>query len=233
MKFQKIAPKKVSDEIYDQLKSMIFSGGLVPGEKLPAERELAKNMGVSRPSLREALHKLNAQGFLEQIPGEGAYVKSITGESINIAIDKFIQKDGAILDLIEIRKILEVWSAKSAANRATDAEIDTISKYLEEMRGAKDKREIGHIADVNFHSSISYASHNVLLIHIMNNIYEWIEKVSYEVRSRLYTDKSGHEDLFHQHERIYQAIKNKDEKQAAESMQFHMEYIENKLRKIF
>lgn len=233
MKFQKIEPKKISDEIYEQIRNMIFSGELVPGEKLPAERELAKNMGVSRPSLREALHKLNAQGFLEQISGEGTYVKSITGESINSAIDKYIQKDGAIFDLMEVRKILETWAAYSAASRAGQEEIDSMKEYLEEMREAKDYATIGHIADANFHSTISYASRNVLLIHIMNNIYEWIEKVSYEVRSRLYTDQDSHDELFRQHECIFQSIINKDPERAAECMREHMEYIETELHKIF
>ncbi len=233
MKFKKITPKKISDEICEQLKQMILSGELMPSEKLPSERELSKQLGVSRASLREALNKLNAQGFVEQIPNEGTYVKAITNLSSNMAIDEFIEKEGSIFDLMEIRKILEIWAAHSAAIKATDEEIDEIKKYVEEMRNAKNYATIGYIADANFHSAISKATHNVLLIHIMNNIYEWIEKISFEVRSRMYKDNDSHIDLFEQHEVIYKAIKNRDAMGAEKAMQAHMEYVERELRKIF
>lgn len=70
-----------------------------------------------------------------------------------------------------------------------------MKRYLEEMREAKEKGQIGHISDANFHFSISYGTHNVMLIHLMKNLFYWIEKVSYEVRSRMYTNSESHEAL--------------------------------------
>ena len=233
MSFKKITPKKISDEIYEQIKDMILQGELHPKEKLPSERELSKKLGVSRASLREALNKLSAHGFIEQIPGEGTFVKTITDLNNNQAIAEYIDKQGSIFDLMDIRKILETWAAYSAAIKATDEEIENMKSYIEEMRTAKDYGTIGYISDANFHNAISYATHNVLLIHIMNNIYEWIEKVSFEVRSRMYKDEDSHKNLFEQHLSVFNAIKDKKPELARQKMQEHMEYVEKELRKIF
>ncbi|MCB4204241.1 FadR family transcriptional regulator [Deferribacterales bacterium Es71-Z0220] len=233
MVFKKIKPKKISDEIYEQIKELILTGKLKPGEKLPPERELATTLGVSRPSIREALQKLEAQGFLEQIQGDGTYVKVATSEAFDSFLEEFARKDNAIFDLMEVRRILETWAAYTAAERADEKEIAQMQEYLNEMKDAKDYGQIGYIADANFHSTISYATHNVLLIHIMNNIYEWIEKVSYEVRSRMYTDEKSHEELFNQHSAIFNAIKDGKPLAAYNAMNLHMDYIVKELNKVF
>jgi GntR family transcriptional repressor for pyruvate dehydrogenase complex len=230
--FQKIKPKKVSDEIFEQIKNHILSGKLKPGEKLPPERELAINLGVSRPSLREALQKLEAKGFLEQVQGDGTYVKSVTADSFDSFIEEFAKKENAIFDLVEIRRILETWAAYVAAERATESEIKQLQEYLNEMKEAKDYGEIGYISDANFHSTISYATHNVLLIHIMNNIYEWIERVSFEVRKNMYRDEKSHEELLAQHTAIFNAIKDRKPLSAYNAMNMHMDYIFKELTNI-
>lgn len=233
MVFQKIKPKKVSDEIFEQIKNHILSGKLKPGEKLPPERELAINLGVSRPSLREALQKLEAKGFLEQVQGDGTYVKSVTADSFDSFLEEFAKKENAIFDLMEIRRILETWAAYVAAERATESEIKQLQEYLNEMKEAKDYGEIGYISDANFHSTISYATHNVLLIHIMNNIYEWIERVSFEVRKNMYKDEKSHEELLAQHTAIFNAIKDHKPLSAYNAMNMHMDYIFKELNNIF
>jgi len=231
--FQKIKPKRISDEIYFQIRDLILNGELKPGQKLPPERELAESMGVSRPSLREALNKLVAQGYLEQVQGGGTYVKSITAASIDNAIEEFVKRDDAIFDLMEVRKILETWAAYKAAERATDKEISNMFEFLEEMRVAKEQGYIGHISDANFHFAISHATHNVLLIHVMNNIYQWIERVSYEIRSRMYKEPDSHELLFKHHTDVYEAIKSRNPELAYSKMLVHMEYIHEELHNIF
>lgn len=233
MKFNKIKPKKISEVIYEQLKETILSGRLAPDERMPPERELASQLGVSRPSLREALHKLEAQGFLEQIQGDGTYVRSIAASGLNSAIEEFIKRDEAALDLIEIRKILETWAAKTAAERAGDAEKARMKDCLDEMQEALKKGEVGHISDVNFHYAISYGTKNVLLIHMMNTIYHWLEMVSYEVRVRMYQDEESFRKLFAQHQKIFDAISCADGQLAYDCMLEHMEYVEKRLVEIF
>jgi GntR family transcriptional repressor for pyruvate dehydrogenase complex len=230
--FNKIKPKKVSDEIYEQLRTLILKGELTPGTKLPPERELATKMGVSRPSIREAFHKLEVQGFIEQIQGDGTYIRPFTQEYLDTAIDEFMKNKSAIFDLMEVRKTLETWSAATAALRATDEQIAEMETYLNELKIAKDKGEIGHIADIKFHYAITSATSNVLQMHLMKNIHDWIEKVSYEVRSNMYKSKESQEILYKQHYDIFNAIKNKKPELAHKTMKKHIEHVEEHLRKI-
>jgi len=225
MKFEKVKQRKISDIVYDQLKSKILDTSLAPGSKLPPERELAVQMGVSRPSLREALQKLEAQGFLEQVQGGGTYVRSVAASSVDAAIEEFIKHKDSLKHLMEVRKILETWAAKTAAERATDEEIKILGGYLEEMRKALDHSEVGHIPDANFHHTISRATHNFLLLHLMNSIYEWVEKVSFKVRSKLFDDKDRFANLYQQHVAIYEALKAKNPQKAYDSMLAHMDYV--------
>jgi len=229
VKFQKVKQQKISEIIYEQLKEKIINGELQPGERLPPERELAAAMSVSRPSLREALHKLEAQGLLVQIQGDGTYVRSIASDSVDKAIEEFFKHKGSLKHLMEVRKILETWAARTAAERATKDELNSMEEYLKEMKTALDKKEVGHIPDANFHNTLSYATHNFLLIHMMNSIYEWIEKVSFEVRSRLFKDHDKFENLYNQHVAIYEAVVRKDPDGAYEAMLAHMDYIIDEL----
>lgn len=225
MKFEKVKQQKISDIIYEQLKEKILDSTLPPGEKLPPERELAAAMSVSRTSLREALQKLEAQGLLDQIQGDGTYVRSIASDSVDKAFEEYFKHKNSLLHLMEVRKILETWAARTAAERATEKELATLEEYLTEMKTALDNKEVGHVPDANFHNTISYATHNFLLIHLMNSIYEWVEKVSYEVRSRLFTDHDRFENLYNQHVAVYHAIKAKDPDGAYQAMLAHMDYI--------
>jgi GntR family transcriptional repressor for pyruvate dehydrogenase complex len=230
--FRKIKPKKVSDEIYEQLRNLVIKGDLKPGSKLPPERDLAVQLGVSRPSLREALNKLESQGFIEQIQGDGTYIKSFTQDHLDTAIDEFIKNDDAIFDLLEVRKTLETWSAYYAAKRATSNQLKEIKKYLNELKTAKEKGETGHEADVNFHYTITYAASNVLQTHLMRNIHDWVERVSYKVRSQMYMDEDAQDDLYLQHYNIYNAIKEKNPEAAYNAMREHLEYVEKHMREI-
>lgn len=231
--FQKIKPKKISDEVYLQIKELILSNQITPGSKLPPERELAAQLGVSRPSLREAIQKLEAQGFIVQIQGDGTYVRSITANSIDPALEEYIKRDDAIFELMELRKILETWAASEAAVRATDAELQTMRTYLDQMREARDQGMIGDRPDASFHATISYATHNLLLIHIINTISQWIARVSFEVRSRMYKDQDAHQLIYSHHDKIYQSIASRNPDAAYEAMREHLEYVEGELQKIY
>ncbi|PLX68891.1 MAG: FadR family transcriptional regulator [Denitrovibrio sp.] len=232
MKFNKVKQKKISDIIYEQLREKIISSELSPDEKLPPERELAAMMSVSRPSLREALHRLEDQGLLEQIQGDGTYVRSIAASSVDKAFEEFFKHDDALLHLMEVRKILETWAARTAAERATDKELHTMEEYLKEMKQALDNKEVGHVPDANFHNTISYATHNFLLIHLMNSIYEWIEKVSYEVRSRLFKDNDKFANLYNQHVAVFEAMQGQNPDAAYDAMLAHMDYIISEIKLI-
>ena len=230
--FYRTIIKKVSDEIYEQLRNLVIKGELKPGSKLPPERDLAVHLGVSRPSLREALNKLESQGFIEQIQGDGTYIKSFTQDHLDSAIDEFIKNEDAIFDLLEVRKTLETWSAYYAAQRVTSEQLKEIKKYLDELKDAVDKGDTGHIADVNFHYTITYAASNVLQTHLMRNIHDWVERVSYKVRSQMHMNKEEQNALYLQHCKIYDAIKAKNPEGAYNAMKEHLDYVDEHMKKI-
>jgi GntR family transcriptional repressor for pyruvate dehydrogenase complex len=121
--FKSVKHTRVSDEIVHQVKTMISDGKLKPGDRLPPERELIKEFGVSRPSLREALNTLVAMGFLE-VKGKRTFIKSVASESMQNPLSLMIKADfQKIFDLIEVRKALEAWAAFLAAQRATEEDI--------------------------------------------------------------------------------------------------------------
>ncbi len=231
--FKRIRPKRISDEICEQIAHLILSGKLKPGDKLPPERELAQKLGVSRPVLREAISRLIAKGYLEIIQGSGTYVRSSIADGIleESAFQDFLRKGVGILpEVVEVRKILETWAAAAAAKRATSEELDQMREYLSEFEEAAKKGRLAHVADANFHLAIAYASHNVLLMHLMDSIYNLIEKVTYEVGLKIYRDPDAYMKLFNQHRAIYDAVASKDPELAYVRMMEHMIYVERCIR---
>ncbi len=230
--FKKIRPKRISDEIVEQIRELILGGSLKPGDRLPPERELAMEMGVSRPVVREAIIRLIEMGYLENLQGKGTFVRSITEHYLeDRPIHDLINRATALPEIVEVRKIYETWSAATAALRATPKELAQMEEYLGEFEEAKNKGELGHVADANFHLSISYATHNTLLVHLINSIYEMVEKVTYEIGAKMYNDPHSYQDLFDQHLAIFMAIKAKDPDKAYIKMLSHMHYIEEEIRK--
>jgi GntR family transcriptional repressor for pyruvate dehydrogenase complex len=225
--FKSIKHSKVSDEIVNQIKSLISEGMLKPGDRLPPERELIKEFGVSRPSLREALNSLVAMGFLEATQGNRTVVKSLVSDKIFEPLDNLLKEDmNTFFELLEVRKAIETWNAYFAAKRATSEDIARLEKIIETMR--KTMKEKGHFQekqDADFHLAITLATHNKIQTHIMYTLHdilkEWIGK---------YYDKLSETDLFDQHVAIVEAIKQKNSDLARATIYQHLEYVESRLR---
>ena len=121
--FKKIPQKKVSDRVFDQVRDLIANGRLLPGDRLPPERELTGMLEVSRSSVREAIRKLECLGFVEQRQGEGTFIRSATAGPMTDLMQELIKEDNFIFDLMEIRAVLETWGAARAADRASAGDI--------------------------------------------------------------------------------------------------------------
>src|SRR4030043_1861683 len=133
--FNSIKHTKISEDIANQIKRLIIDGELKPGDQLPPERELIKQLGVSRPSLREALNSLVSMGFLEVRQAKRTFVKSVTSKLIEDPLSLLIKADThKIFDLIEVRKAIETWAAYHAAQVATKEDIKELEKIFEEMQ---------------------------------------------------------------------------------------------------
>ena len=128
MKFKQIKPVTISEKIAEQIENNILEGALNAGDKLPPERELAIQFDVSRPSIREAINKLQARGLVTKNPGGGTYIDETVGASFSDPLLQLIGSNpDALYDILELRFALEGLSAYGAAERATEADKKRLS----------------------------------------------------------------------------------------------------------
>lgn len=230
--FKRITPKKISDEIVSQIKELLSTGKLAPGDKLPSERELAKMIGVGRPSLREALNALQAMGYLEIRPRHEIIVKSVTEHFFRDPLNQLIRDDSQkIFELLEFRRVMESWAAQKATERATEADIAKLSRIIEtdqtNLRNNKDDAKI----DADFHMMISQCTHNTLFCHFSASCYGLLWDSLKMARDKIFT-RGGNRDLItDQHLRIYEAIIEKDPIQARRAAESHIDFVEEELRR--
>ena len=169
--FKPIRLKKLSEEIVEQIKTLITDGELKPGEKIPSERELASLLGVSRPSVREAIMVLETMGLLESSHGGGTYVRSLADSTL-APLAAMVEDNPQLLEeLLEVRMGLECWSAYLAATRATDEEIKKIGESVEEMALQAVSGGWGSDVDFRFHYAITTATHNTMQLHVLDTIH--------------------------------------------------------------
>ncbi len=225
-----IKPKKISDQVYEELRDMIFRNILKPGDKLPPERELAKGFGVSRPTIKLALEKLIDQGFIEQRQGQGTFVCPARKTIVKNPLKKLLSEDATLYDLLELRIGIEVNAAALAAKRATEREINTLSESLERMI-SEENEKVSSEEDVTFHMTISYATKNPAYVYTMKVLYDLL---FYGIReNRFYLKETGHLPIIaSQHKAILDAIKNKDPEGAKGAMKIHIQYVMDFCKKL-
>lgn len=173
MEFGQVRQRRLSDDIVAQLEAMILEGTLKSGERLPAERVLAEQFGVSRPSLREAIQKLVAKGLLVSRQGGGNYVTESLGATFSDPLLHLLEGNPeAQRDLLEFRHTLEGSCAYYAALRATSLDHQRLTEAFEALqacyaRNDQVSAEEG-AADARFHLAIAEASHNTVLLHTIH-----------------------------------------------------------------
>ena len=227
-KFQPIEQKKISTKIAEQIKTLINSGDLKPGDALPPERELVKVFNVSRASLREALNALAGMGFLEMSQTHRTIVKSLAASRITDPLHHLLKEDiQTVFELIEVRKAIESWSAYHAARRATADDIASLEKSLESMR-IKIEQGISVLEDdANSHLAISEATHNKIQTHLMFSIYDILK----ESLGKYYENIKMRE-VYEQHCKVVDAIKKRDSALASRRMHEHLDYVETNVKEL-
>jgi GntR family transcriptional repressor for pyruvate dehydrogenase complex len=228
---------RLSDSIINQIESLILEGALKPGNQLPPEREFAERLGVSRPSLREALLKLEARGLVTARRGGGYAVADVTAPTLTDPLVHLLQTHApAAYDILELRLGLEAVAAYLAAQRATDADKKEISRryaaLLKAEKTGKDELK-GADADLEFHMSVADASHNVALMHVMHGLMNLIRTSTLRFRQRIF---SLHDDskgiLNDQHRGIYEAVMNGNAEAARDAVNLQLSFIEATIREI-
>ncbi|OEU75992.1 MAG: hypothetical protein BA864_09690 [Desulfuromonadales bacterium C00003093] len=229
--FKPIRPKKLSEEIVNQIKELISRGELSPGQKIPSERELASFLGVSRPSVREAIMVLEAMGFLESRQGGGTYVRSLADATMADPLASMVeQRDPRMLHaLTEVRIGLETWSAYLAAKRADDSEIERLRELYNSMVELAASGNWDAEVDFRFHLTITAATHNTLQVHILDTVQKLFQTTIMEALSEFYSKEGYIELLLNHHREIMEAIADHDPERARDRMMEHLTLVEEKL----
>jgi GntR family transcriptional repressor for pyruvate dehydrogenase complex len=231
--FSRIRVERVSEKVAGELKKAIGDGIFRVGERLPPERELAEQMGVSRPSVREAIQSLEIQGIIETVHGGGSIVRNITEQEIRKPIEIFLEGDKQkILELTEVRAFMDTWAARQAAQNRTEEELKAIQAYLEDMERDFDKGRIQPEIDVKFHSQIAAAAHNTIFLHLISNIYQMI-RYSIEVHwEQVLVEREAQKRIVTHHRNIFEAIRAGDPDAAEFAMNEHIRFVIEQFRNV-
>ncbi len=189
--------RNAGEHVADRLVTAIALGEFVPGQRLPTERDLAGMLGVSRTTIREAIHRLSALDYVEVRRGRagGAFVRDGMGPEANEMIRRTLLPGWEGLELLfDLRHLLEGLIARTAAERRDDDDIARIREALERYRGAGDDREASRVADGDLHASVATATHNAHLRNLSEQIRREIslgfgaEPYSRTIRAKAVTD---------------------------------------------
>ncbi|KXS36509.1 MAG: GntR family transcriptional regulator, transcriptional repressor for pyruvate dehydrogenase complex [Idiomarina sp. T82-3] len=231
MPFERIKVAKISDQIVSQIEAMIVDGRFEAGQKLPAERELAQQFSVSRQSLREAIQKLEAKGLLERHHGGGTFVTDSVNESVTTPLFELLAKHPeSQFDLLEFRHALEGISSFYAALRGTDADLDRIEFSINSIMDSQTRAIDEQVQSlVNFYLRIAEASHNVVLLHVVQGMRELLAENIKQNLEVLANNPSVVEQLNQHRLQIAKAIINGQPEQARDACHQHLSYIEQAL----
>jgi GntR family transcriptional repressor for pyruvate dehydrogenase complex len=223
---------RLADTIASHIKTMILEGVLRPGEKLNSERELADKMGVSRPSLRDALAQLETAGLLVTTKSGTTVARFLSPLSDPLG-ELFGNNPRVVSDYFEYRRLVESHASRLAAQRATREDREAISTCLQRMKAAhtSDDRSEEADADVSLHVLIYEAAHNVVFLHIMRVLSDMLRKGIIYDREQLYRRPGVRDALLAQHLRIGEAVlaaaPEEADKAASEHLRYTFETVED------
>ncbi|AML51347.1 FadR/GntR family transcriptional regulator [Falsihalocynthiibacter arcticus] len=232
MPFQKIQSEKLAQSVVSQIERLILRGILRPGERLPSERELSERMGVSRPSLREAIAELQDAGLLTSKAGAGIYVSEALGSAFSSAlVSLFGRHDDAFFDYVSFRRDMEGLAAERAAQSGSDIDLEVIDQLFAKMEAAHAKRNPTEEAalDAEFHLSIIEASHNTVMLHMMRAMYELLREGVFYNRQIMFKQRTTRDTLLEQHRDINTAIQTRDPVAAKAATLAHLDFVERSL----
>lgn len=210
-----------SEEVILQLREMIHRGELRPGNRLPPERDLAKLLGVSRPTLRAAIRSLAAVGVLQSRQGAGTFVVNADGPP---SLDSSPLRLMAALhgftsaEMFEARRSLEMAIAGLAAERATGDQMASMAEELAGMFASLDEPEQFLVHDMRFHQMVAAASGNRILTALMN----MVATILFDVRSKTVKRAKDLKESAEMHRQIYRAIRDHNAEAARNAMRDHL-----------
>ena len=223
---------RVSDRVADRILARIASGEWAVGQRLPGERQLAEDMGVSRVSVRAALQTLKTQGLLDAVQGGGTRVVS-TAACMDASLAQLVKANHETLaDLAEIRGQIEVWAARRAAASATPANLAELAEVMvateADINAGKHKTE----NDIRFHLAVAKASGSTVYMHVMGVFRGILQQMLDYHRYEMFPTAEDDQTILGHHRAIYDAIVIGDAAAAADAMQVHLGWVVARYRTV-
>ncbi len=204
-----------------QLKDLMVQKELRPGDRLPSERLLAEQFGVSRSIVREAAKLLEQQGLVSIEVGRGTFITAMQPESITDSLQMLLLQhdDGLSFDHVyAVRQMIELETARLAALNATEDDMVELAQLLHEMIENHENIEQFTFADTEFHKALARATHNPLFLTLLMPITHLLRQIQ-RTASRT---KGGPSDAIHYHELIVEALRNRDPDASVAAMRDHL-----------
>ncbi len=228
--FRKVQAGRVSEDVIRQVEQAIFSGLLAPGDRLPPERDLSEQFGVSRVTIRDALRVLEANGLIviKVGAGGGAFVREPNFDRLSSSLSSMLRfKKASLLELSEARMVIETATAELAAERATPEDLDRLRRAVEGARQALSAEDLYYMPhSVEFHSALAQAARNSVLFLTVASF----RKLFFNVLEQLLPTRDMAETAARDHWAIYEAVAARDGALARRLMAEHLGYFERKVQ---
>lgn len=227
MTIKRIKYHRVYEDVIEQIKNLILEGNLAPGDVLPTERELAQAFGISRGTLREAFRILEREGLIDARPGGGRFLS----KALDVAEDKNRIMDNieraTIMELLEARELFETGIVELAAKRATAEDIEEIEAAFQKWGEIDQESEDRSKPDQAFHLSIAKATHNVVLVNMIELHMDLLQRTL----SKTVKIPGRKSEVYEEHLLIVQAIKERDPVKAKLALLHHLGKVKENIQK--
>ncbi len=233
MKLQPVKTQKVYQVVLLQLRQLLQEGHLKPGEKLIPERELAEQLQVSRTSLREALRALEIQGLIETRPRGGTFIRHTDAQTLLAALNQLLDGNSltSILEMLQVRQILESECAAIAAQRRTMHDLIQMEKSLQDMMRYETEEDLGLEADLQFHFYVVRSTGNSTLTGIMHMLSNNMKETIRATRHTRFSQPGRFMETFQEHENIFLAIRDREPDRARRATADHITKIQEEMLK--
>ncbi len=221
--FETVRRVRRYEQVAEQIRRLISSGQLKPGDLLPPERELAVKLGVGRSSIRDAVRTLEVMGILEPRQGHGTVVRDLSTDALVVPLASILtRKREMVSELLDVRRMLEPALAARAARNATAEEIAEMGRILERHEAKLRRGEQAMDEDGEFHYALALAARNSVVLRVLDVLMDLLR----ESRSRSLQVKGRPRRSFEGHRRILAAIQKRDAKAAEAAVRKHLGEIE-------
>jgi GntR family transcriptional repressor for pyruvate dehydrogenase complex len=221
--YKVVRTSRLYEQIVQQIEESVLNGSLKPGDQLPAERDLAQRLGVSRTAVREAVKTLREKGLVEAYSGRGTFITDGTSQAARQSFDLMVklgQQEGSP-HLAELRLILEPGIAALAAARAGEEDLAAMREAVAVMDRAQKNPEVYIEADLDFHLALAEAAANPLILSLIDSIVGLLR----EQRIKIFNVEGGPERGQVHHKRILEAMERRDPEMARSAMRVHLEQV--------